>query len=236
LAALFDRKNLSLKKYTFKLDGLRRKHSKPEIVASLRRYAEQHGVDTVQTREYDSWRERILCTLTICEIFGSWGKALQSAGLRSRRVRRVQFREMVDAFKACWKEHDAPPSRRQLEAFLEKNKYPFRWASYRSAYGGHLKLSRLIIAVQAGRIPESTLYKRVRPTSYRKPVSPKLRIAVLKRDHYRCVKCGADPEKDRNVRLEADHIIPVSIGGQSVMNNLQTLCNVCNGGKSNGED
>ena len=31
--------------YTFRLDGLRTKHSKPEIVASLKRYADLHGSD-----------------------------------------------------------------------------------------------------------------------------------------------------------------------------------------------
>lgn len=126
--------------YTFKLDGLRTKHSKPEIVASLKRYSEMHKMDTIRTREYDGWNDRLVSTRTICDIFGSWGKTLQAAGLRSERTAKLQLREMVDAFKACWKEHDTPPSRRQLEAYLEKHKYPFRWASYRSAYGGHSKL------------------------------------------------------------------------------------------------
>ena len=66
--------------YTFKLDGLRTKHSKAEIITSLRRYAEQNRVDTVSTREYDDWSHRLVSTRTICDIFGSWGKALQAAG------------------------------------------------------------------------------------------------------------------------------------------------------------
>lgn len=225
-----------MEEYTFKLDGLRTKHSKPEIVASLRQYAEQHRVDSIRTREYDEWRDRLVSTRTICDIFGSWGKALQAAGLRGERTARLQFREMVEAFKACWKEHDAPLSRRQLEAFLEKHKYPFRWASYRSAYGGHMKLARMIIAVQEGRIPESNLYKRLRQTSDRESVPPRLRMAVLKRDRYRCVKCGADPKKDNTVRLEVDHIIPDSKEGRPVLENLQTLCFTCNRGKSNSDD
>lgn len=152
-----------MEEYTFKLDGLRTKYSKPEIIASLRQYAEQHGVDTFYTREYDGWSGRLVSTKTIIDVFDSWGKALQESGLRSKRTARLQFREMVEAFRACWKVHDKPPSRRLLESYLEKHKYPFRWASYRSAYGGHMELARMIIAVQEGRIPESNLYKRLRP-------------------------------------------------------------------------
>jgi len=56
-------------------------------------------VDTILSRQYDAWNERIACTRTICELFGSWGKALQAAGLRSRRTAKLQQREMVEAFK-----------------------------------------------------------------------------------------------------------------------------------------
>jgi 5-methylcytosine-specific restriction endonuclease McrA len=177
-----------------------------------------------------------VCTRTICDLFGSWGKALQAAGLRSKRTAKLGLREMVDAFKACWKKHDAPPSRRQLEAYLEEHRYPFRWASYRSAYGGHVELARMIVAVQEGRIPESHLLKRQRRPPDRETVPPKLRMQVLKRDHYTCVKCGAGRRTDRNVRLEVDHIVPASRGGQTVLENLQTLCFRCNRGKSNSDD
>ncbi|MBR2352886.1 MAG: HNH endonuclease, partial [Clostridia bacterium] len=33
------------------------------------------------------------------------------------------------------------------------------------------------------------------------------------------------------VKLEVDHIIPVSKGGKSTLDNLQTLCERCNRGK-----
>jgi hypothetical protein len=157
--------------------------------------------------------------------------------LRSRRTAKLELREMVDAFKACWKKHDAPPSRKQLEAYLlEEYRYPFRWASYRSAYGGHVELARMIVAVQEGRIPESSLLRRQRRTSDREAIPPKLRMRVLRRDHYRCVKCGANARTDKTVRLEVDHIIPASKGGQLVLDNLQTLCFRCNRGKSNSDD
>jgi len=51
----------------------------------------------------------------------------------------------------------------------------------------------------------------------------------MNRDGFQCVKCGASG-KDAN--LEVDHIIPISKGGKSTMDNLETLCFKCNRGKS----
>lgn len=58
-------------------------------------------------------------------------------------------------------------------------------------------------------------------------VSNKLRFAIFNRDGNRCCKCGS---RDN---LEIDHIIPISKGGKSVPNNLQTLCHDCNYQKGN---
>lgn len=65
----------------------------------------------------------------------------------------------------------------------------------------------------------------------RSKMSESLRYDVFKRDNYRCCICGMS-SKD-GVKLQVDHIIPVSKGGKTEMSNLQTLCSRCNIGKSN---
>lgn len=62
-------------------------------------------------------------------------------------------------------------------------------------------------------------------------VTRAMRYDVLRRDGFRCVKCGRGRED--GVKLHVDHIKPVSRGGKSVMSNLQTLCEDCNCGKGN---
>lgn len=53
-----------------------------------------------------------------------------------------------------------------------------------------------------------------------------LRDTILKRDNYRCVKCG---KLYHNFELIADHIKPIALGGdESDINNIQTLCKECN--------
>lgn len=58
-----------------------------------------------------------------------------------------------------------------------------------------------------------------------------MRAQILKRDEYRCRMCGASP--DHGATLHVDHIFPVSRGGTTTPENLQTLCQDCNLGKGN---
>ena len=62
--------------------------------------------------------------------------------------------------------------------------------------------------------------------------STRLRFQVLVRDKFTCRCCGASPMKDSSVTLHIDHIIPWSKGGETSLQNLQTLCAKCNLGKS----
>lgn len=61
-------------------------------------------------------------------------------------------------------------------------------------------------------------------------VSDSMRYNVLSRDNFTCVICGASSKQ--GVTLHVDHIIPIAKGGKSVPNNLRTLCERCNIGKS----
>lgn len=57
-----------------------------------------------------------------------------------------------------------------------------------------------------------------------------LRQAILQRDNFQCVLCGAKAA-DGNV-LEVDHIIEAEDGGRTTYENGQTVCQQCNKGKS----
>ena len=63
-------------------------------------------------------------------------------------------------------------------------------------------------------------------------INARLRFKVLSRDNFKCCACGASPAKDPSVELHVDHIIPWSKGGETELENLQTLCSKCNLGKS----
>lgn len=63
----------------------------------------------------------------------------------------------------------------------------------------------------------------------RSMMSSSLRYDVMKRDNFHCVLCGRSAED--GVKLHVDHIIPISRGGKTTIDNLRTLCSDCNMGK-----
>ena len=64
-------------------------------------------------------------------------------------------------------------------------------------------------------------------------MTAKLRAFIKDRDGHACKQCGASVAVEPNLLLEVDHIVPVSRGGLSTVENLQTLCWRCNRSKSN---
>lgn len=65
--------------------------------------------------------------------------------------------------------------------------------------------------------------RQVRPSI---PGWAKLRKAVFARDRHTCTYCGRIA-----TRLQCDHIIPLSRGGPSTLDNLTTACKPCNNAK-----
>ena len=84
-----------------------------------------------------------------------------------------------------------------------------------------------LIKTLEGKLTASAFAKEQRNLMTRK-----LREFIKERDHYTCCTCGNSTEKEPNLLLEIDHIIPVSKGGCTVEDNLQTLCWKCNRAKS----
>ncbi len=61
----------------------------------------------------------------------------------------------------------------------------------------------------------------------RESISEELRQQVLQRDHYTCRYCGS-----KDGPFHADHVYPVSKGGETTFSNLVTACEDCNLKKS----
>jgi hypothetical protein len=79
-----------------------------------------------------------------------------------------------------------------------------------------------------GTIMVAVLKNRLYKSGYlyiKDQIPTKLRWQVFQRDNYQCRKCGCRED------LTVDHIIAEINGGETVLDNLQTLCRPCNSGK-----
>lgn len=76
-------------------------------------------------------------------------------------------------------------------------------------------------------LPAHRTYRREMPNAR---VSKRTRFLVLRKCSFACSYCGRRPPA---VVLEVDHIVPVSKGGATVLENLTAACEDCNRGKAN---
>lgn len=82
------------------------------------------------------------------------------------------------------------------------------------------------------KVLESKLTASAFAKEQRALMTKKLRESIKERDNFTCCNCGNSTHVEPNLLLEIDHIIPVAKGGQTVEDNLQTLCWKCNRAKS----
>lgn len=71
----------------------------------------------------------------------------------------------------------------------------------------------------------AAMHQELAPVQRREPIPRETRLAVWQRDGGRCVECHSDFD------LQYDHVIPVSMGGATSVQNLQLLCGDCNRAK-----
>lgn len=69
----------------------------------------------------------------------------------------------------------------------------------------------------------------VRLQRIRKEVNPATRRTIYQRDEWQCQMCGRDVSETQTVvQPQCDHKIPSDRGGETIPENLQTLCTICN--------
>jgi 5-methylcytosine-specific restriction endonuclease McrA len=71
----------------------------------------------------------------------------------------------------------------------------------------------------------AAMYQASEAVPRRESIAREVKLAVWQRDGGRCRDCGSDFD------LQYDHVIPLSMGGASSVQNLQLLCGDCNRAK-----
>ena len=115
--------------------------------------------------------------------------------------------------------------------------YPVYVFEYVSAGGNSSQRSSVTFDTPTIDALVETLSQKIRwrksAAGQRALMTSKLRNSIKERDNHTCRYCSVSLAAQPHLLLEVDHIVPVSRGGMSTPDNLQTLCWRCNRTKSN---
>lgn len=115
--------------------------------------------------------------------------------------------------------------------------YPVYLFEYVSAGGNSSQRAAVTFNTPTIDILIETIGQKIRwrksAAGQRALMTAKLRELIKSRDNYTCTYCSVSVADEPHLLLEVDHILPVSRGGLSTAENLQTLCWRCNRSKSN---
>lgn len=115
--------------------------------------------------------------------------------------------------------------------------YPVYVFEYLSAGGNSSQQTTLTLNTQTIDALIETLGQKIRfrksAAGQRALMTAKLRTYIKSRDNHACRYCRVSVAAEPHLLLEVDHIVPISKGGLSTTDNLQTLCWRCNRAKSN---
>lgn len=212
-----------------------------ELLAEMRRVASRLDSQILTKEQFEELGE--FSPETIVRTFGSWTAGLKAAGLEvSDSYRgRVSEEELFDNLAYVWEALGRQPKRDEVESPLSKHSgktYAKRFGSWRKALEAFVSAAnedRGTTDDEPQEIPvaetEVSSQQLAKHKTKRDP-SWRLRFMVNRRDRFTCKACGRSPATNPGVVLHVDHIVPWSKGGETTLDNLQTLCEVCNIGKS----
>jgi HNH endonuclease/Homing endonuclease associated repeat len=212
-----------------------------ELIDELKRVANLPEVE-VLTREAFNEHRKLSNTSTYERRFGSWNNALEKAGIKASRSQRGNLSniELFENLLRVWTLYGRQPT------ITEMGYEPsvVTGATYKNRFGGWRKALEAFVEYANGDEPETTPHNEtgdldiidegeevIRHETSR-TVNLRLRFLVMQRDNFKCKICGRSPATEPTVKLHIDHIHPWSKGGETVLENLQTLCSKCNLGKS----
>ena len=213
----------------FQLEPHHRNISAQELIDDLIRVAKELGQDKVTINQYND--KGHFHNTTFNRRFDSWFKALEKAGLQKTRTLNITSEELFENLVEVWTKLGRQPKYNDLTKDISK----YSSGTYEKRFGGWRKaLEAFVNWVNEGITPdlqEVTANKTTKRTP--RNINWRLRAMVLMKDGAFCRLCGATPQD--GAKLHVDHIKPWTNGGETILENLQILCEKCNIGKSNVE-
>jgi hypothetical protein len=200
-------------------------------LSDLRRVASEQSEQQVKQRTYKACGK--YGVTTVIRRFGSWNAAVEAAGLETTVERNIPDDKLFSALYDLWVALGRQPSYSEIQSPA----CPFHVTTYERRFGSWRQALEAFVsyANSEDMTPPPVAAKLTGATPRRTSRSPdlRLRFKVLQRDRFTCCGCGRSPATTLGLELHVDHVNPWSKGGETVIENLQTLCVACNQGKTN---
>lgn len=216
-----------------------------EDMVQVSKLLKKKSISTKDYSDYGKYKVQ-----TILSRFLKWSEALKKANLEQTNFKIIGDKDLFVDIERMWIQKGKQPTSTDVKNGLSEyslNTYSRRFGGWRNALEAFLEYINLDSSeetdeeIKENKINaqdnisktvnlEKSPQKKKHRTS--RDINERMRFKVLKRDNFKCCACGASPAKDPAVELHVDHIIPWSKGGETVIDNLQTLCSKCNLGKS----
>ena len=211
-----------------------------ELIEDIKRVAQQCSIEPLTASQYNQLGKFNSATYT--KKYGSWNNALSKAGLQITAYKqKLTEEELFNNMALVWANIGRQPKQKDFHppmSTISCDVYVRRYGSWRSALEAFViaaSSDSLIFESEKPQEParlEASSENIIRHSTDRNP-SWRLRFLVMRKDNFSCCFCGASPAKNPSINLHIDHIVPWSKGGETLLTNLQTLCEQCNIGKSN---
>lgn len=229
--------SLETQGHNFKYD-----FSDEDVVTDLKRVVGIMGTETLTAKEYNI-HGRYYST-TLIRRYGTWNNILELAGMRANLNRNFSDEQLFEEIERIWISLGRQPTTTDIKKGISKyslNSYSRRFGGWRNALQAFVDY--INSEEKQEELPNPAEYKSISTLSANKEICDihhktsrdinlRLRFKVFQRDNFKCCVCGASPAKDPTIELHVDHILPWSKGGETEIDNLQTLCSKCNLGKS----
>jgi hypothetical protein len=223
-------------------DQLTRSMTDDQLLAELRRVADELGTDTL-TRELFRRHANGVNDAGVARRFGSWSVALRKAGLTlAAHGRRWTEDDYFENLLSVWTHYGRAPTYAEMNlppSRITNGAYANRFGTWglaklafvkrvNSDLGSEVLNPRPSDSAEAGHAARPTSAPKAED---RGSIPLGLRYKVLSRDRFRCSICGRSPANELAVRLHVDHFVPLAAGGKTREDNLRSLCADCNLGK-----
>src|SRR3989344_7729070 len=217
----------------FELEEYHRNTPDKDFLDDLKLVAKTLGKTSVTRADYDD--KGRFHSSTLVRRFDTWYNALEKAGLdKTRTPMNLPMEELFYNLEEMWVKLGRQP--RYSEVLKPFSKYSVD--TYEHRFGTWLKALKAFVEyindegaiLPAGNIKGSDKTQPLHKTT--RNINWRLRFIVMRRDNFKCQSCGRSPATDPSIILHVDHKKAWANGGETVLDNLQTLCSICNIGKS----